>query len=286
MEFCPECGITESESNFVSCNICGLYLCPSCADKHCKVDLDIDLEDRIWLFESLVGSHNYNLNDEDSDEDYKVFFLPNFDDLYNSKNYYNKIINEDMDIEAHDIRKVIDLWFKANINFLEVLFSEELKINPELDVFITDYLEILIGMKDEIAKMNLSYLYDACLGMHNEKMSKLQDGTSTTQFLVEKYGYDTKQALHAYRLLDFLDRFHKTDFEDFKGAIWYEDLEILNFKYGKYSLDEFKGIIKEKKKEIIPLEKEYKNNKIDEDLKIEIEDIVKRMVKEHIVDRR
>ena len=39
---------------------------------------------------ALVGSHNYNLNDESSDRDYKVFVFPNFGDLYKGKRYTNQ----------------------------------------------------------------------------------------------------------------------------------------------------------------------------------------------------
>ena len=38
--------------------------------------------DRQWLIKALVGSHNYNLNTETSDKDYKVFVLPTFNELY------------------------------------------------------------------------------------------------------------------------------------------------------------------------------------------------------------
>ena len=41
--------------------------------------------ERKVVFKALVGSHNYNLNDETSDKDYKYFVLPTFDDLYTGK---------------------------------------------------------------------------------------------------------------------------------------------------------------------------------------------------------
>ena len=39
------------------------------------------------MLKFLVGSHNYNLNTEESDKDWKVFLYPSFDNLYN--NTYN-----------------------------------------------------------------------------------------------------------------------------------------------------------------------------------------------------
>lgn len=41
------------------------------------------LDHRIVVLKALVGSHNYNLNTESSDKDYKYFVLPTLDDLYN-----------------------------------------------------------------------------------------------------------------------------------------------------------------------------------------------------------
>ena len=35
----------------------------------------MDFGGRTVLFQSLVGSHNYNLNTETSDKDYKIFLL-------------------------------------------------------------------------------------------------------------------------------------------------------------------------------------------------------------------
>ena len=90
--------------------------------------------------------------------------------------------------------------------------------------YTVDLLNQILEMKDSIARMNLSYLYKACIGMHQNKMKLLEKGTSGTQHLVEKYGWDTKQGMHAYRVLDFLERFLETGFEDFKQAIKYDVL--------------------------------------------------------------
>jgi len=37
------------------------------------------------MLQILVGSHNYNLNNENSDKDYKIFVCPTFEDLYYNK---------------------------------------------------------------------------------------------------------------------------------------------------------------------------------------------------------
>ena len=229
---------------------------------------------------SLVGSHNYNLNDENSDKDYKFITLPSFDDLYEGRVFSESknnvlIYGEESDYSAHDIRKFINMLYKSNINFLEVLFSDKMKINHEA--------EWLIEMRDEIARGNLPYLYNACLGIYYTKFKQIEKGTSGTQHLVQKFGYDTKQAMHCYRVLDFLIRFADLDFKDFKKVIWYNDTErelLLNIKNGKVQLDTMKEFINETKDTVeIHYKDFYMSNETNVELYRDIEERTKRMVK-------
>jgi predicted nucleotidyltransferase len=207
----------------------------------------MDFGGRKEIFRALVGSHNYNLNTETSDRDYKVFVAPTFDDLYFNKQFSKCYIGETEDFDCHDIRKISSLWWKANVNFLEVLYSQELHLNKNLNIDTKNYLQTIFHYKDEIVKMNLPYLYNACIGMHITKKKQIDKGTDGTQHLVDKYGYDTKQAMHSIRILDFLKRFADNEFSDFKGAIWYKDNEdfrilLLDLKNGLYSKEKFLNI--------------------------------------------
>lgn len=207
------------------------------------------------IFTSLVGSHNYNLNTKESDKDYKRFLIPNFNDLYSKdlikSESFLKLLKEkngeELDIEYHDIRKIESLFYKANINFLEVLFSEDMEVNS----YYEEEMSELLNLRQEIAKMNLPYLYKACIGMYHNKRKLLTKGTEGTQYVVKKYGYDTKQAMHCYRVLDFLKRFQKTNFNDFKDAIWYKDDDrirecLLRIKDGKLTLEEVEAMLDRK----------------------------------------
>lgn len=189
----------------------------------------------------LVGSHNYNLNEPTSDRDYKLFVMPTFDDLYYRNEYSKSILGTDEDVDIHDIRKVAHLWWKSNLNFIEVLYSTDVQ-------FLCDApeLSVIWSMKHELVTMNLPYLWNACIGMHHNKMKLLHKGTEGTQHLVDQYGYDTKQALHAFRILDFLKRFADTDFVDFQYAMTYQDSErdkLLAIKHGKFTLEHFEEYI-------------------------------------------
>lgn len=203
----------------------------------------MDFEGRRGLLQVVVGSHNYNLNTPSSDVDYKIFVAPTFDDLYFGKEFKNSIIGETADYAIHDIRKMTHLFEKANINFLEVLFSNSCDISKD-NRTTQILLQEIFNMRDDIAQMNLPYLYNACVGMHYEKRNNVLKGTAGTQHLVDKFGYDTKQALHSLRVLDFLRRFANNQFTDFKDAIWYNTGHptrdyYFEVKDGKYTLEQY-----------------------------------------------
>ena len=90
------------------------------------------------------GSQNYNLDTEDSDWDTKAIVVPSFRDLVLEDtvseqieiyNIYNGIYCCDKDstgehCEVKDIREMVNMFKKQNINFIEILFTEYKWINP------------------------------------------------------------------------------------------------------------------------------------------------------------
>ena len=242
------------------------------------------LLDRGVVLKALVGSHNYNLANEESDRDYKVFVSPTFEELYKGERYSKSIIGETEDNDIHDIRKLTDLLFKANINFLEVLASNEIII-PEGN----EEIEQILSMKKEIFKMNLPYLYDSCRGMHYNKMKLLEKGTSGTQHLVDKYQYDTKQALHAYRVMDFIYKYWLSGFDDFDGALRYEgeDLEtMLIIRHGGLTLEQYKEFVNKYFEQVFtPLREHYHSHSPNLELKNHIEDLIMQLIKRKLLEK-
>lgn len=237
---------------------------------------------REMVLKALVGSHNYNLATETSDVDYKVFVLPTFDDLYEGKQYSKQTVTPTEDNDVHDIRKLINLFFKANVNFLEVLASNQI-IVPKGN----EEIEEIISLKKEIFKMNLPSLFNACKGMYFNKMKLLDKGTEGTQNLVDLYGYDTKQAQHAYRAMRVIVDFERTDFEDFDGAIRYEgeDLAFMqDIRNGIFSKDVFENFAKHYyESTFIHLADVYGKQPVNIELKNKLEKLVMQLVKRKIV---
>jgi predicted nucleotidyltransferase len=238
---------------------------------------DINI-DRKVVVRVLTGSNNYNLNDEISDKDYKFFVLPNFDDLYNGKCFYQGETSQELDYTVHDLRKLPSLLYKSNMSFLEILFSKELIFSYEAGQKLKDNV---FKYAESIASINLPRLFNSCWFTHMEKYNKLLKGTATTQNLVDKFGYDTKQALHCYRYIDFLDRYIDNGFTSFNKALWYTSKErelMLDIKHGKYTLSEFEELLRKKREVVLPLKESYQamkvNSHLEEYLNMTIKDIV------------
>lgn len=259
-----------------------------CERKGKKMKNTVDLGGRKELFRSLVGSHNYNMNTPESDKDYKIFVLPTFNDLYSGKEFSTSHVGETEDYDVHDIRKTSHLWWKANINFVEVLFTSDGHVNKKLKPKTLNILDVIFRHKNEIARMNLPYLYDACIGMHLTKKSQIDKGTTGTQHLVDKFGYDTKQAMHSLRVLDFLARFALTDFEDFKMAIQYKDGEfkksyLLALKNGEFEKETYLEVSEDTLRRVEKNYKEsYKSQSPNEETKEHLLRLVKDMVREEL----
>lgn len=238
------------------------------------------LGERKLCFKALVGSHNYNLNNEFSDKDYKIFFYPDFDDLYKGGQYSKAFVSEDEDVEYHDIRKLPNLLFKSNVNFMEVLFSEE------YEVYDQESFSKIIALRDDLAKMNIPYLYDACFGMYLQKMKEFnRDKVKGNTFASKTH----KHAMSSYRILDFLDRYQKFSFTSFKQAMQYDAKDpvrglLLNIRLGEYSYDQLEEMIGEKEKEIRQIEDIYKSVEVNVLLKEKFEESIKESVKAALME--
>lgn len=229
-----------------------------------------------------VGSWNYRLNDECSDEDFKFFVLPILDDLYANKMYHTSIVGAKIDYSAHDVRKIRDLLFKANIAYLEVFESDQL----EYDAFEHPEMHAIVGMKKDIYKMNLPYLYTACMGQHFGKIDRLNKATEGTEHLLQLYGYNTKEALHAYRNVDFLVRFAETGFRDFRKALKYasgEYSEMIGIKHGRLTRQEFLEKSAKRKSEAERYQSLYYDQPILHEVKEKIDSLIKQLVNRSVV---
>ena len=221
---------------------------------------------RLPVLKALVGSHNYNLNTPESDKDYKLFVLPTFDDLYSQKDYASNITSDVEDVATYDIRKLSSLFYKANVNYLEVLYSKELEILLSEDHPSYNDIKSIINHREPICKMNMPYLFHACKGMYfNKRKMMMNNGKDH----VESLGYAPKHAMGAYRIMDFLERY-KNFIEiqadhPFQLAINYfydkDKDELLNIRKGVYSLEQIEAILESKYNRTLAICEEFYTSK-------------------------
>ena len=234
---------------------------------------------RETVVRALVGSHNYNLNNERSDKDYKMFVMPTFEDLYKGKMYQKSIISQEEDVDVHDLRKIPNLFWKANINFLEVLFSVDVGVNVKYEEFWDE----LVENRECIATANLPYLYNACVGMSMNKRANMDKYSESMEYS-RRFGYNVKEAAHAYRLLNFLERYEKC--ENFEASIWYpEDSSgavIRLIREGVFSRKEMERILDRAEARVVEMKTWYYAKEVDKEVWKWLDRTVMELIKKEI----
>ena len=79
----------------------------------------------------LYGSQNYGTSTENSDVDTKAILIPSFGDLILRKPVSKEIhLANNEHCEVKDIRELVKMFKKQNINFLEILYTDYCLVNP------------------------------------------------------------------------------------------------------------------------------------------------------------
>lgn len=182
-------------------------------------------------------------NDPNSidDKDAIAICIPPIEYYFGLKTYGSRgtkeIKRDEWDIVIYEFKKFISLLLKGNPNVLSLLWLEDIYyINvTEIGQKIIDNKHLFIGKhvyhsfvgyaKGQMHRMT----HGACMGYMGEKRKKL----------VEKYGYDTKNASHLIRLLRMAIEFLN------EGKLYVQRnsdaTELLDIKKGKWTLEKIKS---------------------------------------------
>jgi len=146
-------------------------------------------------------------------------------------------INGVWDVVLYDVRKFIRLLCKQNPNALSMLWletSDYLKLSPEGNLLL--FNRNLFRARDAA--------YEAFVGYTKSQMEKMTSGAfqgymgAKRKQLVEKHGYDCKNAGHAVRLLHMGAEYMETGVLNVRRT-WDRDM-IIEIKQGKWLLDRVK----------------------------------------------
>jgi len=248
-------------------------------------------DDRDVAFIALVGSRNYNLHNEASDYDFIGFTSPYLEEMYHNNHYFKELKGTTLDnrggkdwfpepyeIRIHDIRKLPGLLWKSNPSYLEILFSK--------DICIYDDYVWLVRDRENIARINLPYLYNASMGIVLNKIKYLEKGTSNTKELVEKHGYDPKMAMHALRGLYMIRDYAGNNFTNYEqcvrspGSHIYTENHLKHIKEGYMNIEDIKDMIGLQIELAEGCKESYMSKEPDEELNLKIRDGIKEIVLE------
>lgn len=244
---------------------------------------------RTPFLKALVGSHNYNLQVPSSDMDYKLFVLPLFEDMFANRDIAKSFTADNGDdVEYKDARQLSYLWWKSNVNFTEVLFSNDLVFSQEVE----KHVKKLLDKKEEIARMNLPYLHKSSLGMIRTKLRLAQRNYENGLIRYDENGKQSivkgisapwgKEMMGAYRIGDFFMRYYNNGFTDFKAAMTYSDEErvkLLAFKNEEMSYEDALAMVKEKEQELLDVVFTY-----DEEDGLKTKEFVESVLKEAVME--
>ena len=127
----------------------------------------------VRFFTALQGSQNYGTDDAESDVDTKSLFIPTFAALVFNSKRLSRTLEVAPTIEhadVKDVREIFSCFLKQNINFVEILFTDYVDVNPQ---FVDLYAK-LHEKREEIAHYNPYLSLRTMCGMMYEKYHALE----------------------------------------------------------------------------------------------------------------
>lgn len=161
----------------------------------------------------IYGSQNYGIATENSDVDTKAILIPTFEDLILRKPISCELhLKNGEHCEVKDIREMVKMFTKQNINFIEILFTKCYWVNP---LYAVKWKKYFIDYRDEIAYMNP---YQTIKSISGQAIHTLKQNPN-----------DGKKYANGLRLFEFLKGYIKKE--------PYEKLLINNKEIQKLLID-------------------------------------------------
>lgn len=209
------------------------------------------------------GSYNYNIDTVNSDIDWRGF----------SNNIGYKEVNnfgiENNDICINNTMYLYKALTEMIPKFIELLFSDTMMFLNEI---VEEIVNELISIRNDIVIMDLPYMYQSYLKDYYFHKKMISDN----KYPYRKIGY----TIHSFRVLDILDRFASTNFEDYLYAIKYSDNDdnrklIIDTKLNKVPISILEEQIDIKYEKVLKLESKFKNIDMstNRDLRIIVENV-------------
>ncbi len=201
------------------------------------------------VFMARAGSAAYATMTPESDTDYRGVFFAEPKHLIGLSNVESYTEEKPIDLQCYELRHFVRLCLRGSPLQLEMLF------------YTDDIIEFTSPAWAELLKIRRCFLskkLKATLGGFASSDLKRIEGNLTQKcgakgkLLMEKYGYNTKHAANAYRLLKMSELLWMTG--DLVVRLpEAERKEIMAIKQGKYTREEFLNFVKDEDKRVFEL---------------------------------
>lgn len=199
-----------------------------------------------WAFlhgyRGSVAHGTYEPNHEPNsidDKDTMAFCVPPVDYYLGLREYGTRgtreIKRDEWDIVIYEARKAIRLLAQGNPNVLSMLW-----LPNNLYIKVTDAGRYLLDNRDAFVGR---HVYKPFAGYASQQLYKMEHGAhlgymgEKRKRLVERHGYDTKNAAHLIRLLRMASEFLR---DGELTVVRYDAPELLAIKHGEWSLEKVK----------------------------------------------
>jgi len=162
----------------------------------------------------LFGSQNFGLDTPESDKDYMQFWYPSVGDLCKPIPHTKEAKQGDGSLVKHiDVRAIPGLFYKANLDTLQLLYSKKVEDGGEVEAYFRQY-------EHELSTINLPRLYFSVLG------------SALNRYKTRK----TKDLAHIIFGFKTLIQFEKQGFEDLRKCFEHNENHFYqSVRSGEYS---------------------------------------------------
>lgn len=183
----------------------------------------------------LQGSQNYGLQIPTSDVDTKLILTPTFKEIvFNKKPISTTHVRaNDEHTDLKDIRLMFSTFRKQNLNFIEILFTPYLWVNP----LFADEWNRLTAEREKIAHYSPYSAVKTMKGIAMEKYHAMEHEYPSKVAVLAKYGYDPKQLHHLLRVQEYIHCY--TEGESYEDCLHPRNPEFLiAVKQGYFNLEQ------------------------------------------------
>lgn len=204
------------------------------------------LETRTILL-TKAGSHIYGTNTPESDTDYKGVAIPPKEYILGLKsiNEYNKSggknlkernTSDDVDMVVVALNKFVMDCLNGVPNNLDILFCRDEDI-----LYIDDFGKELRAIRQEFLSKECKNKFGGYAYAQKQRLLHGREGQGRPA-IVEKFGYDTKQAMHTVRLLECAIEILTTgNYHSYRP----NHKELLDIRKGEYTFEAIITIIED-----------------------------------------